>query len=236
MRKVLGVGKLMLMLFFVMLLYGCSIGAAKRSPEEWLSLSYSGLAATDQYAFTGSTSMKTADGLEFKPETFQGKVVDHQQLTVQTSNKEPLHWNPLQVLESLNNSNAEVRLINDPNNPETVTLHITEKPAVSKEKWKKRLLEQLDQLGTNEPSGETPYKEDWLKELARSRKQLENRLASMQAKTEYELIIDRNRILPLKMDEKTVFSYINNGRKATEERFTTVRFQAFDGTPSGTIQ
>ncbi|OBZ16768.1 MULTISPECIES: hypothetical protein [Bacillales] len=231
-NKAIGAGVVAVALMMSAL--GCGSAGDKRTPKEWLSLSYSGLAATDQYDFTGSMSMKTADGLEFKPEVFEGKVVDHQQLTLQTNTADPLHWNPVQVLEALNNANDEVRLLNESNNPDTVTLLITENASVSKERWEQRLRQQLDQLDV--PAADRPYHEEWSKELARSRKQLEQMLASMQAVTKYELVIDRDRLLPLKMEEKTSFSYTYNQKPAAEERHTTVRFQSFNGASSETVQ
>lgn len=217
-------------------LSGCGSSDKQRTPEEWLSLSYSGLAAMDQYAFNGSMSIKVGGGIEFTPETFEGKVVDHQQLTVQTSSEDPLHWNPVQVLEALNHSNEKVSLANDANDPETVTLQIEEATEVSKQRWEQRLKQQLEQLATNAPSKDSPYRVEWLSELKRSRKQLEAMLASMQVVTDYELVIDEKRMLPLKMDEKTVFSYKQNGQQVSEARYTTVRFQSFDGASSDTVQ
>lgn len=215
---------------------GCGNADGQRSPEEWLSLSYSGLAAMDQYAFTGSMSIKTEDGLAFKPEIFEGKVVDHQQLTLQTDSEETLHWNPVQVLETLNAANEVVRLANDTYDPETVTLLITEHSGITKKRWEQRLRRQLDQLGTNKPPKDSPYRQEWVDELARSRKHLDAMLASMQASTEYELVIDRDRMLPLKMEEKTSFSYTYAQKPISESRHTTVRFQSFNGASSDTIQ
>lgn len=236
MKRMQAVGASILILTCILTMPGCSQVGKKRSPEEWLSLSYSGLAAMDQYAFTGSMSIKTEDGLEFKPEVFEGKVVDHQQLTLQTNSEETLHWNPIQVLETLNNANEEVRLANGTYDPETVTLIITEHSNITKQRWEQRLRQQLDQLGANMPSEGSPYRQEWKEELVRSRKQLDGMLASMQAVTEYELVIDRDRMLPLKMEEKTSFSYKYDEKPISEARHTTVRFQSFNGALSDTIQ
>ncbi|NIK75750.1 hypothetical protein FHS15_000850 [Paenibacillus castaneae] len=216
-------------------LTGCG-AASKRSPEDWLSMSYSALAATDQYEFTGSMSIKTADGMEYKPEIFEGKVVDHEQLTVQTSNDEALQWNPVDVLEALNKNHAEVILRNDTKDPKTVVLHITEDHAVSKARWEQRLRQQLDQLESSAPLEESAYKTEWVKEMSRSKKQLNNMLASLEAATEYDLVIDRIKLLPIKMEEKTKFNYTHRGHPVSESRYTSVRFQSYDGSPSVTFQ
>lgn len=217
----------------------CGRGAGDRTPEEWLSLAYSGLASTDQYAFTGSMSIKTAAGLEFKPEIFEGKVVDHKQLTVQTSSQEPLRFNPVQVLQSLNETNEEVTIENGGAGKDTITLHITEKSEASTEKWKQRLRGELDRIGEDAglaPSAGSGQKDEWTKELDRSKRQLEDMLSTLQAYTEYELVIDRDRLLPLSMDERTSFRYAYKSKPASEERQTTVRFQSFDGSTSATVQ
>ncbi|WP_054028045.1 hypothetical protein [Bacillus sp. FJAT-28004] len=233
-KKAIGVS---ILTFATMLSFvGCATVGDHRSPEEWLSLSYSGLAATDQYDFTGSMSIKTEGGLAFKPEVFEGKVVDHQQLTLQTNSQETMHWNPVKVLETLNQSNEEVQIVNDSMNAETVTLLITENENVSKEKWEQRLRQQLDQLVANMPSGEQPYRQEWMEEMARSRNQLDAMLSTMHASTEYELVIDRTKLLPLKMEEKTSFQYTYNKRPFSESRYTTVRFQSFNGALSDTVQ
>ncbi|MBD2871482.1 hypothetical protein [Paenibacillus arenilitoris] len=217
-------------------LTACGDVAGRRSPEEWLSLSYSGLAATDQYAFTGSMSMQTADGMTFKPQLFEGKVVDHEQLTLQTSSEDPLHWNPVQVLGALKDEHEEVRVVGGSSDGETVTLRITEGKKASKEKWEQRLRQQLDQLMAGAPSEDSPYKDEWNAELARSKKELDAMLSTLEAEAEYELVIDRDRLLPLRMDEHTTFRFAHKGRELSEERKTSVRFQSFDGSSTGSVQ
>lgn len=235
MRKKRSMTMVFLFAGIITMLYGCG-DINKRTPEEWLSLSYSALAATDQYQFSGSMSIKTGDGLEFKPEIFEGKVVDHQQLTVQANNDDSLQWNPVEVLESLNRSHADVRLKNDTNDPQTIILQITEDEAVSKGRWEQRLREQLRQIANKAPLETSGYKAEWSKELARSQKQLDEMLATMSVVTDYELVIDKNKLLPLKMEENTSFKYNYKGQPVSEARYTTVRFQSFDGSSTVTFQ
>ncbi|WP_138751711.1 hypothetical protein [Paenibacillus sinopodophylli] len=225
-----------LFLLGLVFLGGCGSTGKQRTPQEWLSLSYSGLAATDQYAFTGSMSMKTEGGLSFEPEIFEGRVVDHQQLTLQTSSTDPLHWNPVQVLEALNESSEEVYIVEDNKDADTIKLMLKEAASLSNERWKQRLLQQLDQLGANMPAAESPYFHEWTKELNSSRKQLEAILTTLEAETEYELVIDRDRLLPLEMKEETVFRYRKADKPFSETRKTTVRFQSFDGNSSDAVQ
>ncbi|MNZ88831.1 hypothetical protein D3C78_1077320 [compost metagenome] len=227
---------ILLLIGAVLPLYGCSGLSKQRSAEEWLSLSYSGLAATDQYSFSGSMSIKTAGGLEFNPQIFSGKVVDHKQLTVQSGSEDPLHWNPVQVLGALKNGSRKVSILREDSSADTITLLIEETEASSKKSWEQRLRAQLDQVGANVPQGGGAYRNEWVKELERSRLQLDAMLNTLQAKTAYELTIDRKRLLPLRMDEKSSLTYLQNGRGASESRYTTVRFQSFNGASSDTVQ
>lgn len=208
----------------------------KRDPEQWLSLSYSGLAAMDQYSFTGSMNMSLNGGTSISPQTFEGKVIDHKQLTLQTNSGDQLHINPVLVLESLAQSDNNNIVINESSDPDTITLQIAEDEDLSKKKWEQRLRQQLEALMVNEPPASAPYKKEWEQEAERSRKQLEAMLGSMHTKSSYELVIDRNRLLPLRLDEQTVFEYEFGGKKASEARHTAIRFQAFDGSSSAAVQ
>ncbi|WP_337098734.1 hypothetical protein [Paenibacillus sp. YIM B09110] len=215
---------------------GCGGLTVQREPEQWLSLSYSGLAAMDQYAFTGSMDMSLDGAMPVSPQTFQGKVTDHKQLTLQTNSGDQLRINPAQVLESLAQSDNLKIDVSDTSEPDKITLHIAEEAASAKGKWEQRLRQQLEALIVNEPPDSAPYKKEWEQEAERSRKQLEAMLRSMSTKTSYELVIDENRLLPLRLDEHTEFQYEYGGKKASEARHTTIRFHAFDGASSAAVQ
>lgn len=215
---------------------GCGNGTDRRNPDKWLSLSYAGLAAMDQYAFSGSMSISMAGGAALKPQTFEGKVVDHRQLTVQTSSDDPLHVNPLQILEQLNESNKSISIVDESSDPPVITLQIAQDGEQSKQRWAKRLKEQLEELLVNSPPDTAPYKQEWENEANRSRMQLEQMLATMSTETSYQLVIDKNRLLPLKLDEQTEFRYRLGGKESSESRHTAVRFQAFDGSSSIGVQ
>ncbi|MDQ0059547.1 hypothetical protein [Paenibacillus harenae] len=210
--------------------------AVQREPKRWLSLSYSGLAAMDQYTFTGSMNMSLNGGTSFSPRTFEGKVIDHKQLTLQTNSGDQLHINPVLVLESLAQSDKNNIVISESSDPDTITLQIAEDDEASKKRWEQRLRQQLEALMVNEPPVSAPYKKEWDQEAERSRKQLEAMLSSMRTKSSYELVIDRNRLLPLRLDEQTVFQYEYGGKTASEARHTAIRFQAFEGSSSAAVQ
>lgn len=218
----------------LMLLASCS-GFMNRTPEKWLSLSYVGLTSIDQYAYTGSLQITTANGIEFIPQTFEGKVVDHQQLNVQTDGDDPLLLNPIKVLEHLSKSNS-VKVTEKEQTSNTVTLLVEESGAEAKEQWSELLRQKLRELANKSPLVDGEYKQQYDRELAASSEQLEAMLQTLSTQTNYELVIDRNRMLPLKLEEHTTFSYEYKGQPKSENRLSNVRFQSFDGSASKTVQ
>lgn len=220
---------------------GCGAAAGRRTPEQWLSLSYSGLAAMDKYAFNGSMSIQVEGGSEVKPQSFEGKVVDHHQLTIQSNVKDSLYMNPVQVLEALNESHEQVVIVGETkklfaSNP-TITLRITEKSADTKKRWKQIFEQQLEELNAALPAAHNAaYRAEWNAEMTRSREELTRILSTLQAGAQYDLVIDKKRLLPLKIDGITTFNYEKNGRPVAETRHTTVRLQDFDGAASEAVQ
>lgn len=214
-------------------LLGCAGITPNRTPEKWLSLSYSGLAAMDQYTFTGSMSMGMEEGVMFKPQMFEGKVVNHHQLTIQSDQQDPLYWNPVEVLEALNKSHDTIEIIQDgerdASGVQSLLLRVQEKPNSSKEKWVNALSKGLKQL-----SGETiigsKQSEHKRKELLEdAARELEGMLDTLKVQTEYDILIDKKKMIPLKMEERTLFYYTRDRRSVKENRHTTVRLQSFDG-------
>ncbi|MCU6708981.1 hypothetical protein M6D81_09635 [Paenibacillus sp. J5C_2022] len=232
-------------LAFIIFASGCSTFGGKRTADEWLSLAYSGLAATDQYNFTGSMSMEVASGVLLEPHTFQGKVVNHQNMTIQSEQQGGVSydWEPLQVMKRLNESNASVQFVPEregqPEDTATVTLLVEEMPEATKARWEQHLKGEMEQLALKgtDAAGATAEQQRLLeKELERSRHELEAMLSSLKAQAQYMLVIDKRSMLPLKMEETTKFHYVMRGKPAVESRHTSVRLDAFDGTYQQTVQ
>jgi hypothetical protein len=218
-------------------LLGCGDPADGRTAEEWLSLAYSGLAAKDQYSFTGSVSMETADGVAFKPQTFEGKIAMHNQLTLQADNRNQPHFNPIQVLEMLRNDQSTVELLKAGRGDDRLTLQIKQKESLSTQRWGQRLREELAAVGGATLTEGSPVRQRALTdELKRSERQLEVMLEGMKATSVYELVIDRSSLLPESIEETTTFNYSYKGRPLSETRHTTVRLQTAEGERGGTVQ
>jgi hypothetical protein len=213
-------------------LAGCS--NASRPPEEWLNLSIAGLAGTDQYAFSGQTTIYTAEGLANAPRTFQGHIEEHTKLHAQTENGEDLAWSPIELLEKVKHADKKVSFNEAASTAETVALHIQLNDKDANELWKQQLQEEMNALEAKAPLEDGAYKDAWMKEFNQSRKQMDNMLKTLQVQSQYDVLIDRDNLVPLKLAEHTVFHYALSGKSKQEKRDTNVSFNSFDGT--GTVQ
>lgn len=214
-------------------LMGCAGAAPNRTAEEWLSMSYSGLAAMDQYSFAGSMQIGMDEGVMFRPQMFEGKVVNHHQLTIQSDHQDPLYWNPVEVLKALNDSYETVEIVQqtegEANNADTVTIRVREEETASKKRWSNSLRQGMEQLsgGIVQGSASSNMKRQSL--LEQATRELDGMLETLNVETEFDITIEKQRMLPLKMEERTLFAYTRNNRPIKENRQTTVRFEAFDG-------
>ncbi|MFF2484160.1 hypothetical protein [Paenibacillus sp. NPDC058071] len=211
---------------------GCA-GMGKRSPEEWLSLSVSGLAATDQYAFKGKTVV-SAGGLTFTPRSFSGKVTDHNHIMAKTEDGKALEWSPAQWIEKINDSNKEVSIAS--NNDEgarsdTVKLRVRLDDASATAIWKKQLTEEMEAVAASVPIEANAHRDEWLKELERSKRELNAMLETLTVQSEFDVVIDKGKLVPLTLNEHSVFRYNKDKGQKEEKRDTAVEFDSFDGTP-----
>ncbi|MHA7963672.1 hypothetical protein ACX93W_05945 [Paenibacillus sp. CAU 1782] len=208
--------------------------AERRTPQEWLSLSYSGLAALDEFSFAGSLTMGMNEGVMYKPQTFEGKVVDHRQLTLQAQGQHTLYGNPADVLDRLNRSNDGVAIDSsgqgDGEFPaeDIVWLKVKEKPNETTERWRQHLRAGMADLkGTDLTAASRDTASLKEQTLQQANEELEGMLATLTATSVYDIGIHRIKLLPLKIVENTEFVYKRNGVPMEETRYTSIRFQHF---------
>lgn len=213
-------------------LAGCS--NASRPPEEWLNLSIAGLAGTDQYAFSGQTTVSTAEGWSYAPLTFEGHIEEHTKLHAKNEDGEELQWSPIELLEKVKNADKQVSIDHAKSTADTVALHVQLNDQEANKLWKEQLQEEMNKLASNAPLEDGAYKNAWTKELNDSRKTMDKMLKNLQAKSQYDVLIDRNSLIPLKLTEHTTFQYSLSGVDKQEKRDTSVTFDSFDG--RGTVQ
>ncbi|WP_156739569.1 hypothetical protein [Paenibacillus oryzae] len=221
-------------LLALLMVWGCAGMTERRTPQEWLSLSYSGLAALDEFSFAGSLTMGMNEGVMNKPQTFEGKVVDHHQLTLQAEGQHALYGNPADVLARLNRGNDGVAINREGQGDgefpaeDIIWLQIKGKPEETTERWRQHLrdgLAELNGIGMSAASRETTALRE--QTLLKAKEELEGMLATLNATSVYQLGIHRKKLLPLKMMENTEFNYKRNGVPMHETRSTSIRFQHF---------
>ncbi|MGI2292919.1 hypothetical protein [Paenibacillus sp. GXUN7292] len=221
-------------------LAGCNIMKPRLEAKDWISLAYAGLEATDHYEFTGSTSIE-ADGYSMmKPFTFQGKVTDHNQLTVQSSAEKSQYSHPSQILRQLKADNYEASIVEFGKDPETsastVKIKLDELSENAKKRWEEQLKDQLKEIAVSLPDGSGSHTKEWEEELKRSEEQLAAMLGTLQVSSSTAVVIDTARMLPLKLNEYTQFQYERDGKLMKEVRRTVLHLHSFDGRASNAMQ
>ncbi|MFD0713683.1 hypothetical protein [Paenibacillus sp. GCM10027626] len=231
---------LMLLGFALLCGGGCQPYAQGRSAEELLSLSISGLAGVDQYSFTGKTVIRNAAGVQTPPVIFQGKVEDHHNIKVQSSEKTYIdHFasQPLALLKKIQAGKAKVEVVGAKSGQSTAVLRIEMDPSKARRIWQDQLTASMNEVEKKldpakaerslqplQQSSKEAYLKEWKAELDHSKKQLEKMLGSLQVESVYELTIDRKRLLPLKLDEQTLLHYEVDGNKLKEGRKAEMTF------------
>ncbi|MFF2093567.1 hypothetical protein [Paenibacillus sp. NPDC058174] len=218
----------------MLLLAGCAGLRGERSPEEWLSLSIAGLAATDNFAYKGQTTVSTAEGWSHEPRSFQGQVVGHE--TIKAKTDDGVTWNPVDLLKEIQADHKHIEIMQNAANTsspkgtgKTVRLRVQADEAAASEKWKRKLTGELDKLESGAPIEQNEYRKAYLNELNKSRTQLSAMLQTLRVRSEYQIVIDASSLVPLSMEEQSVLTYIKDTKPKEEMRKTTMQFGSFDG-------
>ncbi|UVI27862.1 hypothetical protein [Paenibacillus spongiae] len=232
--------KAALLIIGVAALSGCQSTVRDKSPQEMLSLTVAGLAAVDRYTFTGTTSIYGADMGAAQPITFQGSVEDHKRIQVK-SNKDnediQITRQPFNLLKHIEATAATTELVAANSGERTAVLRIVPDKAASRRTWIKKQNEAFERLVKDDELADgagrklslkagnrMSYEQERADEISRSRKQLAEMLNTLNVDTTYQLIIDRKRLLPLKLHEHTVLQYKADGKNQREERKSELIF------------
>lgn len=232
----------------LLMLPGCGNAADHKSAQELLSLSVSGLSGVDRYAFTGKTGIGFGDSkVESKATAFEGTVENHNKVQVRASENDMLNTNvhPLELLTEVQKIAQTTELIERDSGNRTAVLHIKANEKLASESWRKKLRSQFSALEQKVPAAisakmktksqgntagkETELEKAWREELAKSNRELEGMLSTLQVQSDYRLIIDRNKLLPLQLEEQTVLRYKAGGTPQQETRKTTVKIMRLGG-------
>ncbi|RAP78096.1 hypothetical protein [Paenibacillus montanisoli] len=225
---------------------GCGSAADNKSPEELLALSVSGLSGVDRYAFSGNTGIGLTEISPIKAMSFQGTVENHSNVQVKANKPNTLASaiHPLEILRQVEASAQKTELLPAESGNRTAVLRITADAKKAKDIWTTRLRNEFSALEKKVPSAlvsksqskpgggngsESALEKEWMEELARSKVQLEKMLSTLQVQSQYRLIIDRKKLLPLKLEEKTKLKYRADGQTRTETRLTKLAFMNLNG-------
>ncbi|SFE13764.1 hypothetical protein SAMN04487969_101255 [Paenibacillus algorifonticola] len=215
-------------------LSGCMDVADKRTPEQWLSLSAAGLAATDTYSFSGSTSIIGADGWSYTPRRFSGEVVNHEQVKsyAATAADQSESRTPAELLKELQQSTNKVSIQTAATAEGHIVLQAAVDKMAAKRRWEQRLTAEMAALASQAPAAEGELRQEWLRTYETSHQELQQMLSTLEVDGQYKLTIDRSRLVPLQLEEQTIFAYQKQGKRIMEKRTTNISLSAFDGSTS----
>ncbi|GLX68369.1 hypothetical protein MU1_27140 [Paenibacillus glycanilyticus] len=190
-------------------------------------MSIAGLAGTDQYAFSGQTTIYSAEGWAYAPRTFQGRIEEHTNLHAKGDDGKDLAWSPIELLNKVKSADKKVSFNKAATTADTVALLVQLNEEDANKLWKEQLQQEMNVLAAKAPLEDGAYKKAWTKEYNQSREQMEQMLKSLQVQSQYEVLIDRSSLVPLKLAEHTSFKYSLSGQKKQEKRDTSVTFGSF---------
>lgn len=230
-------------LIALLLMAGCAAPSDDKSPEELLSLSVAGLSGIDHYLFSGATGIAIADGNMPQPLTFKGVVEDHNRIRMSaglngsTGEGMPFH-HPLKLLEHIQAHADTITLMPSQSGNRTATLRVELDGASARRQWSERLRGEFDKVaGTgrgnakgktalaNQVNASTDLEREWRKEVDRSRRRLDEMLRTLNVQSTYTVIVDRVKMLPLRLQEQTQLHYEAGGEPYKESRKTDIRLR-----------
>lgn len=226
----------------IMLAAGCASPVDHKSPKELLSLSVAGLSGIDRYTFSGQTGIETEDRVEVKSTAFQGTVENHNQVQVKSNEVGALTGiirNPLELLTQVQASAKKTELLKGESGEWTAVLAITSDEKTAAEMWRNNLKEQFKQIAKKMPasakgnlikaksqSARDTFTHEWKEELIRSGAEFNQMLSTLHVNSSYRLVVDRKRLVPLKLEENSVLHYrTSDGEYHTESRKTQMTIQ-----------
>ncbi|MBW7474203.1 hypothetical protein K0T92_05560 [Paenibacillus oenotherae] len=218
---------------------GCGAPSDDKTAEELLSLSIAGLSGIDHYTFSGVTGIAIADGSMPKPTTFEGTVEEHHRIQMKRG-REPgtaPMGSPYELLEQIQAGASSVVVVPSKSGSRTAVLRVEMDRTAALREWRERLRSDFDKVIHGTGTGMSAegkaarmmqankgavLEREWQREINRSRRKLEEMLRTLDVQTAYTLVIDRKRMVPLRLQEQTVLHYEAGGEGHQESRETDI--------------
>ena len=134
---------------------------------------------------------------------------------------------PLEFLKQVQASAKKTELMTEKSGKWTAVLAITSDEKAAAEIWRNNLKEQFKQIAKKVPaSAQDTLVREWKEELVRSGEEFNQMLSTLHVNSSYRLIVDRKRLVPVKLEENSVLHYQTlDGEHHTESRKTKMNFQ-----------
>lgn len=233
------------LLIALLLMAGCAAPSDHKSPEELLSLSVAGLSGIDHYTFSGSTGIAMADGGMPEPMSFQGVVVDHHRIRMNAgggrgagTKVSMAAQHPLKLLENIQAQAGTVALMASESGNRTAVLQVELDQAAACRHWADRLRNEFNAVvnagnsnvrkisaRSSDNNASAALEREWSKEVDRSRRKLDGMLRTLKVQSTYIVIIDRVKMLPIRLQEQTMLQYESAGEPFQESRKSDIKLR-----------
>jgi hypothetical protein len=232
-------------------LAACGGIESTHTAEETLALATAGLSGIDRYGFTVRTELLLDNQHKYETEAYEGEIIGHNQLKVwpqggvkqmdAVSSEDAQVRNPAGWLARVEKLDKTVEYVPEGADGTKIRLRIRLAPEAARQEIAAAMRDAFEQvaadaMGTAGGEGtiqaaDSKLQEAIEQEITQSRAKLEQLLAALEAESELLIDVERSRLLPLRMEERTVMQYVVGQAPRTENRATFVTFERFDGRP-----
>ncbi len=234
-------------------LAACGGIESSQTAEETLAMATAGLSGIDRYGFTVRTELLLDDQHKYETEAYEGEIIGHNQLKVwpqggvkqldAVSGDKAKVRNPAGWLDRIEQLDKTVEYVPEGTDGKKIRLLIRLAPEAAREEVAAAMREAFEQVaaeatgtkggdgGEKQAANSKKLQQAIEQEVTESRAKLERLLADLEAESEMLVDVERNRLLPLRMEEHTLMHYGVGQVSRTENRATFVTFERFDGRP-----
>lgn len=226
----------------MLILQSCAMWPASMPAEKAFALSASALSGSERYDFNGEVAIVDAGGWIANRAQYKGEVVEHGKLNMKvtpsgqgTSSNAPQPapaFQPLQLLQAIQNGSASIRYAERPTRSDPVQFQIELDDAVARKRMADGLRAELAAV-RSESAMIRQNREAAEKVLTQAEKTMEEALSTLQVETVCRWSADPRTWFPRQLREETVLEYTWDGKPYREKRVSVTNFLPRDR--NGTI-